>query len=709
MAEEIQKRPVNEISKVSYNNGVVLGVQGGKAVTYGVNEAGGLVTTDKVNENLTFGAVQKGDKNVVSGDTVNTALSVTIESELIKSKEESGFIRTDGTKATASFFKIVWYNYNNEKEVKVSTIITAQDINLISYFDSNDIFLGGEYLLTSTSETKIENYRLNIPQGCKKIAINASKNQDVKMVYSEVGEKADFSIMYQNKKDIEVIKNNLNLNDKLMKVNILSDKIHIRTKYSNTEDLLIEYIYNIQNNNITPNQSFLGSNSLTNEQLLSTENIHYTWDSTGPIWMAEYWYLFAQHGYLVPTFILNGHGKTQSDIDSVWKDNNNREYTLGKIEGSKIWLLPKINIGTPEGNDTRDWKVHSNNNYTTLTHISGGVNTASMTPTSKDTDQLRPISTPLNRKFIVDGNKVGLGEYYCDEFIVSETLECLNPTKVTEWFPTPKNNGNMVVMNVNFTFIGMGCSVNTTFDVKYPLLSQYYGANQAINLKTKGNFKSYAFIPKLKNRVSWDSVVWNFNKEFLTEVENKSDAIFNRETTHLLDVNQMPDRIVSYIKDSSNNHKLGFASGMSLTRGLTVKEKQNENIAMGKQCLRFNPPGVNKSYFFSIDSSKFPNSIIPKDFYGEINYYFTYFNPEENKGLYVYPYKDGNKWVIYIHTNELYNKKEIKLPSYLENKEFKVLEQSNIDLLSDSVINSTINISTPNASENGKYLVIVEK
>lgn len=72
MAEEIQKKSVNEIGKVTHSDGVVLGVQGGKAVTYGVNEEGGLVTTDKVSENLTFGGVKKGDNNVVSGGDVYT-------------------------------------------------------------------------------------------------------------------------------------------------------------------------------------------------------------------------------------------------------------------------------------------------------------------------------------------------------------------------------------------------------------------------------------------------------------------------------------------------------------------------------------------------------------------------------------------------------------------------------------------------------------
>lgn len=78
MADEIIKKPVTEVGKVTYSNGVVLGVQSGKAVTYGVNESSGLVTYDKVllksekisNNNLVFGKVSQGDSNVVSGGVV---------------------------------------------------------------------------------------------------------------------------------------------------------------------------------------------------------------------------------------------------------------------------------------------------------------------------------------------------------------------------------------------------------------------------------------------------------------------------------------------------------------------------------------------------------------------------------------------------------------------------------------------------------------
>lgn len=148
MAEEIQKKPVNEIGKVTHSDGVVLGVQGGKAVAYGVNEEGGLVTTDKVNENLTFGDIKEGDNNVVSGGDV---YKETKDIQKTKFKDELKFFNNfDAVYSTTSKIGFivpitktttinnisihVGYNTNTTN----STICTIGYVDKLAGFNIND-------------------------------------------------------------------------------------------------------------------------------------------------------------------------------------------------------------------------------------------------------------------------------------------------------------------------------------------------------------------------------------------------------------------------------------------------------------------------------------------------------------------------------------------------------------------------------------------
>lgn len=152
MADEIIKKPVNEIGKVAYNNGLVLGVQGGKAVTFGVNEEGGLVTTDEAllktdkipNENLTFGEVKEGDNNVVSGGQVSN-----IEA---KYRDVVGFY----DKVESITDNLVFYNgYMKNSDGTIVNSDKAKTSDFIDIKPSSSIFFKGSSHINEGNPTAV--------------------------------------------------------------------------------------------------------------------------------------------------------------------------------------------------------------------------------------------------------------------------------------------------------------------------------------------------------------------------------------------------------------------------------------------------------------------------------------------------------------------------------------------------------------------------
>ena len=81
---------------------------------------------------------------------------------------------------------------------------------------------------------------------------------------------------------------------------------------------------------------------------------------------------------------------TSADVGAKWKDQLNREYTIGDVTSTVIQLLPVI-LGGEEGKDTRGWKTPNSTAISTLTHVSGGIVTTTFSTTNLSHTQLRPI------------------------------------------------------------------------------------------------------------------------------------------------------------------------------------------------------------------------------------------------------------------------------------------------------------------------------
>lgn len=131
----------------------------------------------------------------------------------------------------------------------------------------------------------------------------------------------------------------------------------------------------------------------------------------------------ANHGYRKAVITMAAHGKTASDIGSVWSDGVN-QWVLIYIESSS-----KIAVSSRLGNIS----LSANS----LTHVSGAVNTAAINTTSKTEGQWYPAFKNRKLNVQVDGLKIDTSVVktygYSDTVAFHESYEIMAKTDIIEW------------------------------------------------------------------------------------------------------------------------------------------------------------------------------------------------------------------------------------------------------------------------------------
>lgn len=636
------------------------------------------------------------------------------------------FIMSDGSTRANASFRYERYNLPN---VFYDTLLfsakygSQTNIAVIFYFDKDDNLISEEYrFATSTTGGMVfNNAPLHIPDNTAYILFNINEYYDGIMYMKTKGEYYDLG---QMETDIENIKGG----KKLIKLHVYDTEpgrnenaFYVRAKYNDTKDILLLYYINL-NTLLSPKTAYIGANTLSDADLMASANIvsnHL--DSTAPLFQSSlYWHLYAQHGYVIPV-VPNTVGLTTADIGALWKDQLDRQYNIGNVVGSSIYLLPVITRGT-EGNDTRGWKTPNNPVITSLTHVSGGTVTTPITMASQSTTQLRPIMKHENRKFYIDGRELTEpGDYEGDDFTVSESQTGYDPASIETWFPTPGAIGmpdltgavEMARFTWSYNFRGAQCCVNTTIDIRRKVECQSYGATQQQTFVDTGNYKAMFLIPKAANASNGTVLEKPFNSPSL----GSTGYSFFRNATYLKDVDKPIDRLIAMLHNPNDNtYLVGMAAGLSLVSGETIPAKRNANIPIatdtnnGHQCLgSFSPSNNNKFYIAAINTAPFADDgyNLPNTYFKEINYYISYFDPAANPGQ-CYWYKDGNSYVIYSHCQSVQSRVPLTLPYFMEGLSVEIVEQTdNAVLLTDTVQNGKLFVSYN--TDDANYLVLRTK
>lgn len=635
------------------------------------------------------------------------------------------FIMPDGSTRANASFRYERYNLPN---VFYDTLLfsakygSQTNIAVIFYFDKDDNLISEEYRFDSstTGSMVFNNAPLHIPDNTAYILFNINEYYDGIMYMKTVGEYYDLE---QMETDIENIKGG----KKLIKLHVYDTEpgrnenaFYVRAKYNDTKDILLLYYINL-NTLLSPKTAYIGANTLSDADLMASANIVSNHsDSTAPLFQSSlYWHLYAQHGYVIPV-VPNTVGLTTADIGALWKDQLDRQYNIGNVVGSSIYLLPVITRGT-EGNDTRGWKTPNNPVITSLTHVSGGTVTTPITVASQSTTQLRPIMKHENRKFYIDGRELTEpGDYEGNDFTVSESQTGYDPASIQTWFPTPGVIGTpdltgaveMARFTWSYNFRGAQCCVNTTIDIRRKVECQSYGATQQQTFVDTGNYKAMFMIPKAADASNGTVLEKPFNSPSL----GSTGYSFFRNATYLKDVDKPIDRLIAMLHNPNDNtYLVGMAAGLSLVSGETIPAKRNANIPIatstdGHQRLgSFSPSNNNKFYIAAINTAPFADDgyNLPNTYFKEINYYISYFDPAANPGQ-CYWYKDGNSYVIYSHCQSVQSRVSLTLPDFMEGLSVEIVEQTdNAVLLTDTVQNGKLFVSYN--TDDANYLVLRTK
>ena len=658
-------------------------------------------------ERSNYGAITK-EREIEFLDESGLIEYIDSDTPTLISKNDGYYRHDDDILITSDYVHNIYsVKDTNRYHIVIPSFKQESPIYLIEYLNDTD--------KTTCADIKIEintdiDTVVTPPKGTVKMVVNY-RDRVVPIVKQTTPQKI-------NVKD--ELNNNGDPKSKLMKVNIKglstdegSTLFYVRSKYNANKDIIVKYWTNY-NGLVSPSAAYIGSNTLSDDELQTSSYIvsdHS--DSTGPLLGCDvYWHLFAQHGYVIPK-ISNNTDLDFSDLNSRWKDQLDREYTIGNINSTYVYLLPVI-TSSGEGTDTRGWKTPYDAKITELTHVSGAQHTTQIIVTSQTDTQLRPIMESADREFMIDGRKItDSGVYYCDEFKVSERQIGYDPASISTWFPAPEltNAREMALFTWSYNFKGSTCCVNTTVDIRRKVRFQKYGATQQQTFMDKDDYKAMFMIPKTKaqNGVELD-------KPFNSPTSESQGYSFFRTTNYLKDVNDPIDRLIAFLYNpNSEEYLVGMAAGLSLVSGDTVTEKRIQNIPITTNTTNFHynlgtfsPSNKNKFYIGAINAAPFADDDFnfPNTYFKEINYYVSYFDPAENKGQ-VYWYKDGNNYVIYMHCQTKEDRIFINLPYFMEGLNVEIVEKTDGATLHTTVIqNGKLYVSYTN---DANYIVLKTK
>ena len=488
-----------------------------------------------------------------------------------------------------------------------------------------------------------------------------------------------------------------------------TDLFYIRSAYTAEKDIIQLYRQNA-NGIISPKYVYLGENTLEDEELMSKENLvvdqH---DSTGPLsGLPTYWCLFGQHGYVVP-IINNTIGLTEKDVGSLWTDQLGREYTIGKVTSSRITLLPVI-YKNQDGLDMRGWAKPTSAPIEKLTNIMAGSVVISFFATGNSYTQLYPIMRSENRLFVGDGKELTEeGTYHVKNFSASETQIGYDPATITTWFPTPSLDTALPMARFNWTynFCGGQCCVNTTLEILREVCCTNYNILQQQTFTDTNGYRAMFFIPKA---LPQEGVA--LDRPFNSPTKNRLATYIYRTEKYLRDVNNPVERIVAFLhNETTDDYLIGMSAGLSLVKGDTRPEKRCANITYEDDNVdlflaRFTPSNNNKFYVCATNTSRFADHsyVFPVGYSRELDYYVSFFDPAANEGQ-VYWYKDGNRYIIYAHSQTQHDRLDITVPDFMNGCTLDVVEKtSSTELLSTTVQDAHFSVKYSDDAAN--YIVL---
>ena len=613
----------------------------------------------------------------------------------------------------------------------------TQNYHCVAYLNGEEEWIGNDSY-RGGSEHSWDKKPLTIPTGAAYICLQVARSYtELWNLYSLETQPWDLGGVNEAIEDLDnrvtVIEQGSQaetLDTKLMKVVIKDGEILVRSRHSDTEDILIRmkdnklYGSDKRKNSLTLNSVYIAPKETLSEtdMIDSQYEIVSVEDSVGALGVVGFYYLYAQHGWTIPCGSNSNNLFSQADIGSVWKGArgeayNNKEFVVAHVDNSKVYFVPVCELG-PNGVYISSWDKDTDSYPTSFTYDRGGEDGHHTGTINLNTDRFDLCVQTSSRKYVVDGIEVGNGTYFCDDFVFNEYVLGHNPATVqppTNWFEeTIPYNGELVNWCRSFVFKGSSVTLNESIDVVNPFeLSVFYGCVPQMPMQysiTDGDvtvtYNSYTFIPKVKRD----------GRDAPFETNNGHATVTgSKNISHLYDVNNLPDRIITFLKNDVIGYKVGMASGLSLVHGITTKTNRNLLLRDYNSTI-YTFGGAtdsikNKFFTKTLVPEAFDNNIVTTAFVKDFSCYYCWYNPNNNEdGLQVYTYKDGNSYVVYVHAWEEFDKVAINLPPYLNGLSVsEIIEKTDgAELLNDVISCNKLYCSFSNNLSGEKNYIVFQ-
>lgn len=400
----------------------------------------------------------------------------------------------------------------------------------------------------------------------------------------------------------------------------------------------------------------------------------------------------ANHGYSKTKITLDNHGKTDSDVGSVWSD------------GTKQWVIVDI-VSSSQLNITAraDNTTFSSG---TLTHVSGASNTGSMTPTAAASSQWYPVSKNRNLTCNVDGVSVDLATVasysYKSHATFSESYDIMSKTDIVEWIILNKGAALLyyyadasisVSMSYRFDTRG-GCTISTDFAALKAISAfQDIMFTQSVKMNTTGGAVNF-YIPKTLPFVH-ESVNYDFSAPTSLDSTTLATRI-NFTSDRCVATGQLADRVIQL------NNTIGYATGylpvLDTAPGVRRTNASNKALQISE---------AKKTYMSCIDGLK--TSLSAGDYFRTVCYRNYFELSSARTATYIVESGQGDYLYADYHAAHANTLDRIVLPPKFHGKTVSVDEKSsNVSLLSggtSAIVTSSVALKV-GAYQSSTYAVL---
>lgn len=394
----------------------------------------------------------------------------------------------------------------------------------------------------------------------------------------------------------------------------------------------------------------------------------------------------ANHGYQKSNLTLASHGKTTTDIGSVWLSGG-KQYVIVDIVSADV-------LSVTSRNDNSTFALAE------LTHVSGATNTASFTPTATVSAQWYPVIRDRKLTCFVDDSAVDLTKNGTYDFKKTvkflESYSIMKKSDIVEWLIVNKGqnhvNYNAVpayTVNFGYTFDHeCGCTIYFGGVGRKQIALVDQMITQSIQL-AQGNGTVYNYIPKA-TEFTEGGFTYNFSQ--LENLYSKNPSVPLYLTTARQESGTNPiDRIIML------NDQVGYATGylpvLDAAPNVRSTNASNKYLEIRNGSLKLYPRLIDSAAITQINEG---------DTFAAIAYRKYFKRSAERTAKYVVRSALGDYLYLDWHTTKT---DEVELPSDLVGREFEIVEKSsNVTLLSKFASNSIlVNIDS---SKNYGYLVL---